>query len=416
MPQLPHPIHSLKAQLAFNTTSQIIGRIVSSLTTFIVTLVLAKTFGAQGFGDYVKITTYVAFFYLLADFGINAMYLQQEKHWEDLLVLRIIMSCVLVLGALGVLYLLPKGVTQGYTDIVRMGIILLSPTIAFQAIITSCNALFQKYLRYDMSTIAIIVGSVTSLILLFIVMYQHIFPISVIFPTTVLLVSAGVTAITALFLTRNFENIKHTHLSFLRAWTLFCASIPLGLTLLFNLVYFRIDNIILTLTRSTMEVGVYGLAYKVFELPLIFPTFFMNALYPVLLKEQKDSLKKLIKKSLILLFVSSLIVTGGLWIAAPLVGIIKQDFVLSITALRVLSLGLPFFFVSSLMMWVLIAQKKQNILLVIYGISMVINICLNYFFIPVYGYMAAAWITVVSEAIVLCMSGITVAYILHKHV
>jgi O-antigen/teichoic acid export membrane protein len=67
-------------------------------------------------------------------------------------------------------------------------------------------------------------------------------------------------------------------------------------------------------------------------------------------------------------------------------------------------------------MWVLIAEKKQKLLLGIYGISMIINICLNYFFIPVYGYMAAAWITVGSEALVLSMSGISVVYLLKKNI
>ncbi|KKU85598.1 MAG: Polysaccharide biosynthesis protein [Candidatus Gottesmanbacteria bacterium GW2011_GWA2_47_9] len=85
---------------------------------------------------------------------------------------------------------------------------------------------------------------------------------------------------------------------------------------------------------------------------------------------------------------------------------IKSDFSASIPALRVLSLGLPFFFLTSLTMWTLIALKKQWALAGIYGLSMVINIALNLWLIPVYGYMAAAWITVLSEGVVLLLSGI----------
>ena len=59
----------------------------------------------------------------------------------------------------------------------------------------------------------------------------------------------------------------------LRLRSLFIASFPLGLTLLFNVVYFHIDSIILTFTRTSAEVGIYGLAYKIFELPLVLPTF-----------------------------------------------------------------------------------------------------------------------------------------------
>ena len=59
-------------------------------------------------------------------------------------------------------------------------------------------------------------------------------------------------------------------------------------------------------------------------------------------------------------------------------------------------------------MWILIAARKQHALVYIYGGSMVFNIALNMVFIPQYGYMAAAWITVASEALVLLVSGIAV--------
>ena len=56
-------------------------------------------------------------------------------------------------------------------------------------------------------------------------------------------------------------------------------------------------------------------------------------------------------------------------------------------------------------MWALIALKKHVLLAGIYGGGMILNISLNLFFIPVWGYMAAAWITVVSEGLVLLVSG-----------
>jgi O-antigen/teichoic acid export membrane protein len=314
-----------------------------------------------------------------------------------------------------VLLILPQGSTQGYTTLVRTGIILFTPSIVFQALTTTGNALFQKYLRYDLSTIAVIAGSLVSLVLVGVITSIPFTSQSILYATSALLVGGAVTAGVALSLTRKLERVVHSTLSPPRLWSLFYASIPLGLTLLFNLVYFRIDSIILTVTRSTAEVGVYGLAYKVFELPLILPTFFMNSLYPILLGQSSGVFKKTIRTSAVILFFSSLVIAGALWVCAPLVTVIKTDFFASISALRVLLLGLPFFFLSSLTMWILIAQKKQNILAGIYGVSMVVNICLNYFFIPTFGYMAAAWITVASEALVLLLSGTTVIYLLRKN-
>ncbi len=408
---------SLHKKLFFNTSAQIIARAISALTTFIMTILIARRFGANGFGDFVKITTYAAFFYLLTDFGFNAIYLQRspphaskngtvsDRSWEDLLTLRIVVSCVLVLLASAILYIIPQGTSQGYTDFVRLGILLFAPSIIFQALITTANGLFQKYLRYDYATIAVAVGSFVSLVLVGLVTFNIISSQNIISTTTALLVGAAVTAAVSLYLTRRLEQMTHPQISLTRMWSLFASSIPLGLTLLFNLVYFRVDSIILTLTRSTSEVGIYGLSYKAFELTLVLPTFFMNALYPVLLGSDNKKFKSLIRQSSVLLFVGSFVVMGCLWLAAPIISLVRSDFIPGIPALRVLSYGLPFFFLSSLTMWILIARKKQTFLAGIYALSMVLNIVLDVVFIPTRGYMAAAWITVVSEAVVLFMSG-----------
>jgi O-antigen/teichoic acid export membrane protein len=55
-------------------------------------------------------------------------------------------------------------------------------------------------------------------------------------------------------------------------------------------------------------------------------------------------------------------------------------------------------------MWALIALKKRSQLLIIYFISMIVNITSNYICIPLYGYLASAWITVVSESLVFILS------------
>jgi O-antigen/teichoic acid export membrane protein len=402
---------SLKASLAVNTTAQIVARAVSAVTTFIITMIIARRFGADGFGDFVKITTYVAFFYLIADFGFNAIYLQRRDAWEDLLVLRLIVSSLLVLAACAILVLLPHGSAQGYTPLVRTGILLFLPSIVLTALTTTGNALFQKYLRYDLSAIAVTAGSLASLVFVSIATTSAVFNQTIVSVTTAILVGTAVTTLVALSLTRTLERVHHTVFSLPRIWFLFAASIPLGLTLLFNLVYFHVDSIILTLTRSTWEVGIYGLAYKVFELTLVFPTFFMNALYPIMLGSQEKKLKKVLIRSSVFLLLISFFSIGVLWIGAPILTLVRNDFASCIPVLRVLSVGLPFFFLSSLTMWILIARKKQMLLLVIYGISMIINIALNSFYIPSYGYMAAAWITVASEALVLLISCIVIVKI-----
>src|SRR5438552_3916305 len=77
-------------------------------------------------------------------------------------------------------------------------------------------------------------------------------------------------------------------------------------------------------------------------------------------------------------------------------------------------LASPFFFLSAVTMWSLIALKKQLMLVGIYGISMMVNIIGNIILIPHYGYMAAAGLTVVSEGLVLLISGMVLIQSLRK--
>lgn len=390
---------STKWKVFWNTSAQVVGRMVGSGTAFFVSILVARAFGAEGYGDFAKVTTYVALFYLVADFGMNAVYLQRGGPWGELLGVRVVGSAALMLLGLTILVFLPQGVGQGYTPLVRLGIILFLPTILFQAVITTTNAAFQKGLRYDLATIALITGSAVTIGAVWMLV-----GIGAIGAVMGIAAGAFMTAGAALLLVKKLGETVRLAISMISLKSYFTRSLPLGLTLLFNLVYFRADHLILALSRPTAEVGIYALAYKVFEFPLSLPTFFMNSVYPLMLQAISDKQKVIIKHSFFVLLIASLLSLIAFWTAAPLLSLVRPEFAASVGALRVLAFGLPFFFLSSLTMWTLIALKRQTMLVIIYGASMVVNVLLNAWLVPLHGYMAAGWVTVGSEALVLAVS------------
>jgi O-antigen/teichoic acid export membrane protein len=129
----------------------------------------------------------------------------------------------------------------------------------------------------------------------------------------------------------------------------------------------------------------------------------MNAVYPLMIR---GDMKRIFKNSFLFLFLVSLGAAVVVWVGAPLLTVIKSDFRESILTLRVLSFGLPFFFTTAATMWALIVKKKQVELAAIYGVSMLVNILGNILFVPTHGFMAAAWMTVVGEGVVLLLSSI----------
>lgn len=409
---------SMKHTVFLNTGSQMLGKIISGAATFLTSILLAKTLGVEGYGDFTKIITYVAFFYLFCDIGLNAAYLQLAKGGtikdmkNTLYSLRILLGILLMFTTIAILIFLPGSASRGYSSIVKFGVVLFAPSILFQALITTTNAVFQQHLRYDYVAIALISGSALTLFLVWLstIIFSH----SVMLFTFILATLAGIlcTACISLWFAAKLAGSPTFSWKSSSVKKMLSIAAPLGVTLIFNVIYFHADTFILAITRSTSEVGVYGLAYKFFEFTLVIPTFFMNAVLPLFIQAYAANDHGLLysqsKKSAIALFSASLLVSAVGIILTPLLTLIRPEFSESIAPLRLLLLSLPFFYLTNVTMWIMVVRKQHMHLMLIYGASMLINIGANLCFIPRYGYMAAAWVTVVSEFFILCASYIAV--------
>src|SRR3989344_928505 len=408
----------LRFLVAQNFLMQVLGRFISSFSTFLITILLARSYGATGYGDFTKMSVYISVFYLIVDFGMNAAVLkkvhaqreQKEGLFSGLIILRSLLSALLIFISLAILSFLPYDPWQneGFSPLVRFGIILLAPTILTQGLITSFNAVFQDALRSEQSTLSILVGSTVTLLCVYF-LGQSGAPLPI---TAFSFVVGGVVSVlVAYFLSRKFLSFRlslgHLNRPLLRGIIL--SSLPLGITLLFNTIHFRADILVLSVTRPTMEVGIYGLATKFFEFALAIPTFFMNAVYPLLLTSLHNNDKKqwsrMVRESALFLVSFSLLIVIAGYLFAPFLVYIKDEFMASVLPFRILVFTLPLFFLSSLFMWILIAQGKAWRLVWIYGIAMVVNVVLNIIFTPRFGYIAAAAITGVSEGVVLLLLG-----------
>src|SRR3989344_352217 len=164
---------STKLTILYNTTAQAIGRFFTAGITYFITLLLVREYGAVGFGEFTKILTYVSYFYIFADFGANAYVVKKLsegeevslKYLSNLMGLRFIFSVFLIFISLSFLTILPQGSGQGFTFITRIGVIIASFTMITQAMLTTFSAWFQKNLRYDKVSIALIIGNLLTLII-----------------------------------------------------------------------------------------------------------------------------------------------------------------------------------------------------------------------------------------------------------
>lgn len=406
-------------KVILNTASQIIGKAISASSTLLVTIIIGNALGEEGFGELTKIFVFVGYFYTAADLGLNSIYVRvadsqnQQKLLRVLSGIRLILASFLAASAIIIAHLIPydPAAFTGFSPVVKAGITVYSLTIITQALYTTANAFFQKSLRYDLSTIAVVLGALSTLI-----------GVSVAFiakaPLLVYVAAYIFSGLTAVFTASFFiyKKLKILPLPLFERSQMFKMineSWPIGLSLILNLIYFRIDVLILSNFRSSAEVGIYGLAYQFFEASLAIPIFFSNALYPVLLKVYRTNLKefkKQISNWLKLLTGLSLVLTLALFMVSELIPFLYEGkFTASVPALKILAIGLPFFFASALIWHALIIAGRQKLLIIIYAAGAVFNLIANLIFIPDYGYLAAAVITPASEAFILTL--LTIAYL-----
>lgn len=411
---------SQKRLIVFNTAAQVVGKVATVSSTLLITFLITSRLGQVSYGEFTIIMAYAALFYLVVDFGINAIFTQKvsleegklKSYFVNLVSLRVTISLLVIFVALSLLSFSP------YSDTLKIGIIISSLTILTQGLFNTANALFQYKLHYHFASIADIVSSISNVLLVYFLVTNG-FGVNWIVGSYV--ISGLVRVFISLFLARRLVGSLSLDVD-LGVWKSFTlAALPLGLTAIFSQINGNVDKIILSLVEfdpglqvsNVVAVGWYGLAYKIFEVLLVLPTFVMNSSFPLMVRKLAVDRGQL--KSIFIFLLGSLL---GLSVAISSLGFFLAPFIVSffgangdsfqgsVTVLRILLLGLPIFYVSALTLWTTIALRQQKKLIYIYGIAALCNVVLNLVFDPIYGIVAAATVTLLTELLVIIPTSI----------
>jgi len=392
--------------LTTNTFYQIIARIASSGSSFFVAILITRFFGISGYGDFAKVTAFVTMFYLLSDFGFNAIFLQKEgasTHFQDLFYTRIFLSGLLIIIINSIAFFLPyNNITSvGFSPTIRISIAAFSLTVLTESIIYSTFAIFQRKYIYQKFMLATIIRSLSTIIFVGIFILLKL-PLVWIFLGFVLggILESGFSIVLS------EEKLLPLSLELKFIKQLFYQTIPVALMLVFNLIYFRIDTILLSVFRPSTDVGIYDISYRVFDFLIALPLFLANVLYPKIIEDEKNNqnIIPITISYVFRFFLIGIIIAIPFWFLSPLIfTIIRRELFLAIVPLRILLLSLPIFFATSILQWILLSKKQQKYLSLVYLFLTVLNIVLNLIFIPKFGYIASAVITDVGELIVLIL-------------
>ncbi len=393
-------------KLALNSIIQIIGKVLMTIIGLVSIKILTFYLGKDSFGEYNIITNYLIFWTIVAELGLNVFLTteistvsekQATKNISNIFTLRVTIAfLVLFLSSIVVWFF-------NYSNEVK----LLIPIGAIGAFGFSVSqvlvGVFQKHLRTDKLIIGDLIARATLMIgMILLVLFSNIslFNIVLVYTLSGLLNLAFV-----YFSARKYYKIKlafdYTYWKYL-----IVEAIPLFIIVAFNLIYYRLDGIMLSIMKTPADVGLYGIAYKVLEIIITFPGMFIGLLLPIFAKyyfKDKKRFDEIFQKSFNLMLSLAIPITvAGILLSEKIILLMSDSSYLEASnALKYLFVAIGCIFIGNLLGNVLIVSKHQKVSMYISIFGAFLNIGLNLYLIPEYSFVGAAIATAITEFFVL---------------
>jgi len=190
----------------------------------------------------------------------------------------------------------------------------------------------------------------------------------------------------------------------LKLWKMvILGSLPFGLNILFGMMFFKIDTIMLSIFRNDAAVGIYNAAYTpLLSLTGIISTMVISSIYPVMSRyfiESETSLKNItLLSSKYMAMIGFPICVGCITLSEEFIKLLYIDqYSESVFVFRILSFCIPFRLLSSITGTYLTCINKQQLRTLSVALSSIFNIILNLIMIPTLSYIGAGIATVLSE-------------------
>jgi O-antigen/teichoic acid export membrane protein len=408
---------SYTKKVAYNTTFQLLGKIVTTLLSLYIVRVLTRYLGVAGYGMYTTIFAYVSFWAVLADFGYYWVIVRElskpganhEKIFNNILTLKICFSLLVFFTSVVISLLIPE-----YNQSIRIGILIIATSWFWMSLNSTYVSYFQHKLEMYKSVITEVIGRSVIAAGVYFLVINH----------------ASFNQILILYILGNFINFLASYLFAYKHipirlrfdfdfWKIVVKeSYPLAIITFIGLINFKFDTIMLSVQKTQTDVGIYGVPYKILEIIILIPGIFTGNVFPILTKyynSNKDKFKEAFAKTIdFIIFISFPVFISLIVLARQIINFIGgEEFLISSTinvfginltsvhVLMILSFSIfATFLVSPFSNIITVIEKQKQQILPI-AVATVFNVVTNFILIPRYSYLAAAVTTLLSEIIIL---------------
>ena len=401
-------------KVARNTGVVITGEVIFRIISLFVTIYLARYLGTVGFGKYNFVFAYLAFFGVVTDLGLHQI-LVREMSRDPSITAKLIGNAYFIKLALtifAVVLSIAVITLMSYPIDTTTYIYIASFTLLFMSFSEFYAAIFQANLRMEYNIIAKLTFKVLSACLILWIVITHGTLMQVMI---VLVFSELVKTMISYSFSRKF--VRPQFKIDFELWKyLFKECLPLTLSTIIWVIYFRIDVVMLSVMMGDADVGLYSAAYKLCEPFSLIPYALMVSLFPVMSASFKTSEERLVKSyrlNLKYLLIITLPIAIGVSILSDnfIFLIYGAEFSGSAVALKILIWGLVFSSISAIFWSVLISIDKQKLGTYITTLSAFGNITLNFILIPFMSYVGAS----IASVLTAVLAFIVGFYFVSKH-
>ncbi|MBO9312543.1 MAG: flippase [Chloroflexus sp.] len=401
-------MNQLAGTILRNSVVGMIAQVAIKLLSFCFSIFIVRQLGASDFGQYAAVIGFGSVFLFIADLGLapytvrEVARLRSEPHnlekirdlYADVLGLRLVLALIA-----GVLVVSAAIITA--RPLLMIGAIALNGlTLLIYAVHGSSEAVLAGYERLDVTAGMQVVNQLIFVTLGGLALWLGLGYYGLIFATMI-----GVAVMTGLVV-RALWRLGATPGRWQRErWLhLLRAAFPFGVIGLTLGLSYRFDTVVLNISFGDSETGYYNAAYNLIFSLVTLSNVLNTALYPSLSRQAKIDpahLPRIYERIMSYLLMVALPVTvGGFILAKPLtLFLFGEQYTASIPLLALLIWTLPLMFLTEFLGYVVVIADREALVARSIMISSGVNVIANLIFTSRYGAVAAAIITVITEAV-----------------
>jgi O-antigen/teichoic acid export membrane protein len=389
-------------RLTADVAVQVVGRVLNVLASVPVTVLLIRHLGESHFGQWSTLVTITLLTGLLGELRLEQAAVKEaargDRQLDELLgalvIARLIFAVPATLASVAIAL-----VVADSTSMAVAGAVLSMVTIVYA--LGAGRAVFQVRVRNDITVLLTTVNTVawTAVVIVVSSTSAGLVAFAVGYVGSVALMVAVQALLVRRFARPNIRDGS-------RAWrSLAVVGAPLGLAMFLVSSYARIDQVIVFLISGERAASLYRAVYRVLDQARVVPLALVTTLFPAIVRAAQarssrlDVLIQLTVDFMAFISIPPLVVS----IVMPeqtVVFLFGDEFAPSAPALAPLLAAFVVTSYSLAASYIVVAFDGQGRYARFAAAGLIFNVTANLIMVPQFGFVAAAWITLATEALV----------------